>query len=1003
MHLGQSVLRTALCLFCLIASGEPLEAQADFNIRLWQSEDGLPNNIVQAIAQTHDGYLWIGTREGLARFDGVQFHPVDLLSRAAQPSVICLFGSRDGSLWIGTEQSGIFHLNSGKLERCDLKGGDGNFSVYEIQEAGDGVIWFGTSHGLFYWLNGKMEQKKGFMNLEQRFCTDNIGRVWVLDNGLKRLDSNTATNYSLQSGKLPNGVRAFYCDKNGTFWFGTDIGSDNALLRLKDGVVTRFVRGGGPAGFSSVIFRDSLDELWIGSYSGLCQFRNEEFFNFRTSDTSSYRIYSVFEDTEQNLWIGSEEGLTRLTPKRFKTITKKDGLSLNAVVSVCPSRDGGVWISSWGGGVNHYLDGKFTYLKTTNGLKSNYIMGILETRDGSFWAGSDYGGPLQCVRDGQVVSYNHAQGFDAEAATVVLNENSNGTLWIGNRGGLQTWNGTNFTRFTPKDGLYNNIINAICEGTKEEVWIGTDGGLMRWSGAKLENFGAKDARLKVPIFSLYEDAAGTLWIGSKGHGLLMLRDGAVQEFSSTNGLFSEFIYSILEDNHTNLWFNSSRGIFRVYKQQIESVAEGKDEAITSISYGKADGILASGQFRDVTQPAACKDTQGRLWFRTTQGVVVVDPDVIAVNHQPPPVVIQEVIADNKPMIIENGGQKNREFLAIPPGRGELEIKYAALSFTAPEKILYRYKLEGVDSDWVNAGNLRVTKYNNLQPGQYRFQVAACNNDGVWNEKGQSVELTLEPHFWQTRWFFASCGILAVAIVGGTARYATRRRMQKKLTQIEKQRAVEQERTRIARDVHDELGAKLTQISFQGGIATCSLNDPVETRKQIEQMSASAREAVSSLHEIIWAADPQNDSVEGLLAHISQHAEEFFNACAIRCEVVTPEHFPVLHISARIRHNLFLAVKEAINNTAKHAGATRVLIKIVIGAKALEILVSDDGGGFKIDPPIDGLPGAAKRIGHHGLVNMQERLKTIHGRCEIQSKEGQGTDIHFVIPLNDLTI
>jgi signal transduction histidine kinase len=382
---------------------------------------------------------------------------------------------------------------------------------------------------------------------------------------------------------------------------------------------------------------------------------------------------------------------------------------------------------------------------------------------------------------------------------------------------------------------------------------------------------------------------------------------------------------------------------------------------------------------------------------------VVDPDVIAVNHRFPPVVIQKVLADNKPITVGNLGLGIPDSLIIPPGRGELDIQYAALSYTAPEKILYRYKLEGVDSEWVNAGNIRVTKYNNLHPGRYRFQVTACNNDGIWNEQGQSVELMLEPHFWQTWWFFTLCGIAAVGIVGGTARYVTYRRMQKKLTQIEQQRAVEQERTRIARDVHDELGAKLTRISFQGGIATCSLNDPVETRKQIEEMSAAAREAVSSLHEIIWAADPQNDSVEGLLAHISQHAEEFFNACAIRCEVVTPEQIPEHHISARARHNLFLAIKEAINNAAKHAKATRVLIEIIIRTNELEILVSDDGAGFKIDPAIEVPPGRTKPTGHHGLVNMQERLKSINGRCEIHTQEGLGTTIHFVIPLNERMI
>lgn len=1002
MCLAKFARRAFLFVGLLMTSAGNLGAQTDFNVKIWQAEDGLPNNIVQAIAQARDGYIWVGTREGLARFDGENFQLIKLLPQTSQPSVTCLFGSRDGSIWVGTDHSGIFHLQGDKLTHCDVPGGGRNISVYEIQASGDGVIWFGTSRGIMHWANGGLEQEARFKNMQQRFCPDNHGDMWILDNGLRRLNSNTAKSYPIKSGSIPNVVRSLYCDQNGIFWIGAGFGKGNGLIRLKNGVATRFKRDTGPAGIVSVVFRDSMGDIWVGSYAGLSRFKNGKFMNFRAPDEPSYRIYAIIEDREHDLWVGSEEGLARLTRKRFKTITKRDGLSLNTVVSICPCHDGGVWISSWGGGINHYLNGKITHLRSADGLKTDYIMAMTETSDSNLWLGADYGGPLQRINNGHITAYGPAQGFDVAPgnATVVLHESPNGVLWIGTRDGLQTWNGTNFSRFTTKDGLCNNTINAICEGASGDVWVGTEGGLTQWQNGKFNNLAGTDPQLSACVLSLYFDAQDTLWIGTKDHGLLMMHGGVVKQLNKKDGLFSDSIYAILEDNYTNLWLNSSRGIFRVNKLQAESVAEEKQSSITSISYGKSDGILASGQFNDVTQPAGCEDLEGRLWFRTTQGAVVVDPGVIAVSHQPPPVVIQKIIADDKTITFGMTGAKIPKPVRIPPGRGELEIQYAALSYTDPDKNVYKYKLGGVNSEWVNAGNVRVAKYYNLHPGKYRFQITACNNDGIWNPKGQSVELILEPHFWQTWWFLSICIMAAVGTVSGVARFVTRYKMQKKLTQLEQQRAVERERARIARDVHDELGVRLTRISYQGGIAKLCLNDSAGIEQHIEQMSASAREAVSSLHEIIWAADPQNDSLEGLLSHIGHYAEEFFNACGIRCEVITPKLIPTHHISARVRHDLFLAVKEAMNNAAKHANASRVLILIEIRKKEFEIVVSDDGSGFDMDWTDDAAPEKASHSGYHGLSNMHERLRNIHGKCVVESRKGRGTAIRFTIPLHE---
>ncbi|MBW8863509.1 MAG: hypothetical protein JF609_01020 [Verrucomicrobia bacterium] len=869
--------------------------------------------------------------------------------------------------------------------------------VQEIHQSGDGTIWFGTMRGIYFLQNGKIQRLLSIKNTFAKFCPDNSGRLWACDGNLKQIDQRASTNQAVIAAKVPKSTRFIYCDTNGVFWIGTEYGVDNSLMRVEDGKVTSYPRESGSAGIVSTVLMDSWGNVWVGSYAGLCRFVDGNFVNLKISEGTPCRIYCVFEDRERNIWVGSEEGLTRLTPKRFKTISKAEGVSGNKVVSVCPSYDGGVWMGVWdGGGIDHYLDGKISYLNKTNGLRYNNVMGIVEMRDGSLWAGADYGGPLQHISNGVVTVFGREEGFVNNDAVEVLFEDRNGLLWIGTRTGLRTWDGRKFARFSSRDGSGNSRINVICQGPGNDVWIGTDAGLARWRDGRFENLGKTNPRLNVMVLSLYQDADNTLWIGTKQDGLLRWRDGELQEFNRKSGLYDDAIYSILEDNYTNFWMNSSRGIFHINKRQVEAVAQGVEKSISSVAYGRADGILASGQYRNNTQPAACKDARGHMWFRSTEGMVMVDPELLFINRQPPPVVIEEISANHVTVYQVRTNLDLSGTLAIPPGQGNLEIHYAALSYTAPGKNMYRYKLDGLDASWVNAGNSRVVKYNNLQPGRYCFQVAACNNDGVWNDTGQVLNLFFKPHVWQTWWFAALCGGSVLAIVGGSVRYVTRRRLQQKLIQLEQRHAVERERSRIARDVHDELGSKLTEISFQGSIAQRNMSDPAETRRQIEQMSVSAREAVSSLQEIIWAADPENDTLEGLVGHISHFVAEFFRISEVSCEVFTPPHIPDQKIPAMMRHNLYLAVKEAINNSAKHAQATRILIRIVIHESYLEVLISDNGNGFMTAAAWE-TNGKARRIGH-GLVNMRERLRAIGGQCEISSEPDQGTAVRFVMPL-----
>jgi ligand-binding sensor domain-containing protein/signal transduction histidine kinase len=979
----------------LLGHGEIIAGRSDYDVRLWQMEEGLPNNTVQAITQTRDGYLWIGTREGLARFDGINFQKIELLPGQPPPSVSCLHQSRNGDLWAGTDRSGLFRLSATGIERIPKPDGRLDFDVRNMVEAGDGGLWVTSSKEAFIWRNGRLNFQARLRRVLQGICADDQGAVWTTAGGLVRLDGPTSTNQPARDIGLTFPARCiFYDSSEKAFW----LGDEENLVELKGDAITTYRRSNRPPGYISVIFRDSAGQLWVGSYLGLSRLVNGKFIDHSEQNAPQYRIYAIFEDRERNIWIGSEEGLSRLTPKVFETITKNEGLAVNTVVSVCAASDGSVWISPWGGGLNHWTDGKITSLNRTNGLSSDYIMALAEGRDGSLWAGADNGGALNRIHGSEITTYNQRDGFSTSSstATTALFEDNRGVLWIGSRDLLQCWDGSHFSQFTTKDGLSHQKINAICGGKNGVVWIGTEGGLTKWQAGRFTNLAAAPSLLKNSILSLYEDADACLWIGTKGDGLLEFKDAEVHEFTSAQGLFSDTIYAILEDDHDNLWLNSSRGIFRLDKRQLEEVAHGRQPKLTSISYGKADGILSSGQYQEVTQPSACKSLDGRLWFRTTQGVAVVDPNHLNINKQPPPVVIQQVIADKNAISNSMPFLTVAEKILIPPGRGELEVHYEALSFCAPAKNQFRYKLDGVDLNWVDAGARRVAYYNNLRPGSYRFQAMACNNDGVWNTADASIFLTFRPHFWQTWWFLSLMAAGMIGTVGGVARYITNQRMQRKLEVLAQQNAIEKERTRIARDMHDELGAKLTRISFLGNTAQMSSSLNPETNQQIRKMSEAARELILSLDQIVWAVDPENDSLENLANYICRHASEFTANSSVQCKYKIPMKLPECSLSTDVRHNVFLTVKEALNNALKHSGATEIVIGMSARDKEFEVTIGDNGHGLAlaVDEP---MAPKTRRTGR-GLANMRERLKSIGGQLAVTSSPGEGTEITLIVPM-----
>jgi ligand-binding sensor domain-containing protein/signal transduction histidine kinase len=961
-------------------------AVPEYSARLWQMEDGLPHSIVQAIAQTQDGYLWVGTREGLARFDGMRFVPCELPGSTPPPSVTALRAGEDGSLWIGTESAGLFRLQGSSLVRLGEAEGLRDDPILSLCLGAGGRLWVGMGRGVAEWRAGRFHYARGREGPVWAMGPDRDGRLWVIDHEVQWLCDGELQRQSLPEGPARGQARSVHCDANGDVWLGTMDG----LTLIRGGVATHHPKAAGPSGIVCAITRDRHGELWIGTYGGLSRFVGGAFREEADAVAGSHRVYEVFPDREGNLWVGSEGGLTRLTPRPFRTYTREHGLSGDAIAAVCAARDGSVWVSTWGGGLNRLREDEVTVFNETSGLSTDFMLAIHEGRDGSLWAGADRRGGLHCIQPGGRITVHRGDRGPVGRAITALHEARDGTLWIGTRDVLNRRVDGRFESFTTAEGLGHDKVNAICEGRDGTVWLGTDAGLTCWRGGSFTNLAGTQQGLDAVILSLHEDDDGVLWIGTKGAGLGHLRDGVFRSISAAQGLFSDALYAVIEDGQGHLWLNSSRGIFRVHKGEAQAVADGLRGSVSCDVFGRADGVLSSGQYREVTQPAACRAQDGRLWFRTTQGVAVVDPARIERNATPPPVVLEAILADRRRV---HGGVPGAsvsalpELVTIPPGRGELEFRYTALSLRAPEKNRFRYQLEGLDSDWIDAGDRRVAFYNRLPPGRYRFRVTASNNDGVWNDTGVTVAIVLQPFFWQTWWFLVAVCTGAAGLVGGAVRQATRRHLQRKLDRLEHQHAIEQERTRIARDLHDDLGARVTQITLLSELASGS--DGEELAASTRKIAAASREITQSLDEIVWAVNPQHDTLVGLIEYLSQSADGFLEDTSLRLRLRGPDDVPAVTVPAEMRYHLFLAFREALNNVVKHAGATAVEIDLRVQPDRFEVVIADDGRGF--DPP-------ASNHGN-GLSNLHQRLHAVGGRCEVRTRPEAGTTVRLTIPLH----
>jgi PAS domain S-box-containing protein len=757
----------------------------------WTTAQGLPQDSVQAVLQTRDGYLWLGTQEGLVRFDGIHFAIFDKQNTPAfaHNNVQTLCETRDGTLWIGTNR-GLVRYAQGRFQGYLKADGLASENIQVLSEARDGGLWIGAfGSGLTRYRAGRFEtfspRGGGLTNgFVQAIHETPDGTLWVGTNaGLERFRGGRFETVG-PSDRRPTGVNAIAPGAAGALWVGTRqglwhvAGDTVKFLGEHEGGTSRPVRS---------LQRDRDGSLWIGTEHGLARLHNGRIDRLGPSDgLPDEVVIALFEDREGGLWIGTYSGgLSRLKDSAFIGYGRKEGVADDFARAVFESRDGAIWIGTHSAGMTRFAAGIFKTYTTRDGLPSDTVMAFAESRDGSIWIGTN--GGLVHFANGRFRTYTTRDGLPHDAVRALLEDRA-GTLWVGTRGGgLARFARGRFTPVTPAEGVTSSVVRAIHQGRDGAIWIGSDVGLVRLDGARSRSYTTRDGLSLDVVYAIHEDSDGVLWIGTYGGGLNRFKDGRFVRYTSENGLFDDIAYQVLEDNDGWLWVTCNKGLIRVSKRDLDAFADGTVSRIRSTVYGAADGLRTS-EFNGSSQPAGWRARDGRLWLPSIKGVVVVDPSALRPSQTPPPVVIEQVRIDRQQVPV---GQME----TVAPGSGELEFRYAALAFTAPTKIRFRYRLEGFDADWRDAGDRRAAYYTNIPPGRYVFRVVAANADGVWNTIGASTGITLRPHLYQATWVH----LLAIMTVGlaGTLWFRGRaRRVQQREREL---KALVDERTRALRD------------------------------------------------------------------------------------------------------------------------------------------------------------------------------------------------------------
>jgi len=974
-----------------LAVSKIVEAKtSDYLIKKWTTEEGLPQNTVTSIVQTSDGYIWLGTFGGLARFDGVRFTVFDSINAPSLKSnrILSLYEDKWKRLWIGTETGEVYSFHSNTFTEFQPFPGGKRLTVWQFLEDGQGGFYISSDAGLE---KVTFDEKGAVIPGSELVLTkahsyklakSNDGQVWTLVEGTAfAVEGDTLVSAASRGLILPKDLQKIDVQDDGT----KTVISMTGLGSIDDGKYREILPLDPKFHLTSLTTSSRRNELWFQQVDELYELHTGQAIKRDIGEYVTGGSRAIFFDNEDNIWLATNaDGLVRLSRKKIDLLSDLGGFETVDSYCIAEAPDGTVWV----GGLDllKVNGGKVERVKRPMiGADYQLVKALAFDRDGAMWIGGS--GGLSVMRNGEITpipSFGtrlvHSIFFDRDSV-----------MWGGGPDGLWNFRDSKFTHYTTNDGLVGNSIHYITQTKDGTIWIGTKNGITKLRNGRFENFSSDHGLSGEFVRDIVEDGDGTMWIGTYGGGINRIHDGKVTAITTVHGLLDNFVSRILVDNDGKFWILGNLGIFSVNRDDLNSVADGRKSKLVGSVFGVADGMKSS-EASGGHQPAGTKTRDGRLWFPMIKDVVTIDPKVG--NKTPPKVLIEgaSTRSDDARSLPATLDIREGDSISIPTGQRDLEIQFTGLSFTKPEGIRFYYRLDELDNDWTDAGFRRKAFYPYLPAGNYTFHVRAVNAMGIMSENTATLRISVDKPFWRTWWFLLLT--LTGAMFAGFLLYRFKMEQIKaeRLKEIEVSKqllsAQEVERERIASELHDGLGQNLLILSNWAQLGLDATDDPVEVREHLLQISETAAQSIDETRAIVRNLSPRNLKRFGLTEAIRNMIEQLHGSTGVVFESKI-DNIDRLY-SAESELSIYRIVQECLNNVIKHSESPRGRVSITRSSDGLEIVIEDYGKGFAAQDYRE--YGETKRgFGVHSIV---QRVRLLGGDINFESRPSEGTTIQI---------